>query len=131
MARVSKAAYVVVDLTGLEPEVRQEIMEDAFAGGGEYGIRVVEETVNGSVRVPIFGVYDYEAQKWEEAKAEFNITAADASDEDEARIRAGAQAQTDAAAEAERKREEDELRAITKEDAASDADKPSTNKAKR
>lgn len=129
MARVSKAAYTLVDLSDLEPEVRAEIIEDAYAGGGEFGIKVVEETVSGSVRTPIFGFYDFEAHLWDEAKEAFGIKSNGASDEEEARIRAGAAQATEAEADTVREAEEAEIRRIAGDDEGDAVVKP--NKAKR
>lgn len=105
-----KAAYTLVDLSDLPADVRQEIMEDALAGGGEYGLRVVEEVHNGAARAQIFGYYrdvkkadgtfftrkndaggeveiGNDETKWNAAKAEFGITS---SDEDDAAVSAEA-----------------------------------------
>src|SRR6478736_4440190 len=97
----SKAAYTLVDLSELDPEVRREILEDAEGGGGVYGIRVVDE------------------HKWEAAKEEFGITSTVVTEEDEAALREAAVAQTDEQAEAIREKEEAAVRAVTKEDASS------------
>lgn len=71
----SKAAYTLVDLSALHEETRKDILADALEGGGTYGIRVVEESVNGGARAPIFGVYNEgpDADKWTEAKKELGL----------------------------------------------------------
>lgn len=76
----SKAAYVLVDLSDLPADIKQEVLEDALAGGGEYGVRVVEEVHNGPARAQIFGVYDHDADKWDEAKKELGITGSEVED---------------------------------------------------
>lgn len=135
----SKAAYSLVDISDLPRDVRDAIIEDAQAGGGEYGVRVVEEMVNGPVRSPIYGVYDFDAEKWDAAKAELGIVATDIPDnevqsetdvderEDAQRAAARESAQTEAAR--IREAEEAEVRRVTKED-EDKPDKPK-NKAPR
>lgn len=73
----SAQAYTLVDLSGLHPETRKDIMLDAGAGGGTYGIRVVEEAVNGGSRAPIYGYYKNgpDAERWDGAKKELGIDA--------------------------------------------------------
>jgi hypothetical protein len=41
-----------------DDELRKDIILDASEGGGIYGIRVVEESVNGPIRAPIYGYYN-------------------------------------------------------------------------
>lgn len=79
-ATKSKAAYTLVDLSDLPADVRQEVMEDALAGGGEYGVRVVEEVHNGAARAQIFGYYHADQEKWDEAKKELGITGSEVED---------------------------------------------------
>jgi hypothetical protein len=72
----SAAAYSLVDLSDLDPELRDDIILDASEGGGLYGIRVVEESVNGAARAPIYGVYKDgpDAERWEKAKKTLGIS---------------------------------------------------------
>lgn len=81
-AHLSAAAYTLVDLSGLDNETRQTITEDAYAGGGQFGVRVVEESVNGGARAPIFGYYKggEEEERWQEAKDELGISASEVDD---------------------------------------------------
>lgn len=71
----SKAAYALVDLSELHEETRKDIIADALEGGGTYGIRVVEEAINGAARAPLFGVYldGPDAEKWANAKKELGL----------------------------------------------------------
>lgn len=71
----SAAAYSLLDLSDLDDDLRKDIIEDAHAGGGVYGIRVVEESVNGPARAPIYGVYKDgpDADRWSDAKKELGI----------------------------------------------------------
>lgn len=85
MARRSKdvsAAYTLIDLSDLPDDVRQDIIEDATGGGGnEYGVRVVEEAVNGPARQALFGVYKGDdADKWAAAKEELGISGSEVDD---------------------------------------------------
>lgn len=72
---LSAAAYTLVDLNDLEDELRLDIIEDASMGGGRYGIRVVEEAVNGAARAPIYGYYNDgpDAERWAAAKEELGL----------------------------------------------------------
>lgn len=96
----SKAAYKLVDLESLDRETRDAIIEDAQLGGGTYGIRVVEESVNGPARAPIFGYYmdTADEERWEEAKAELGIDplTVEASDEEALRVAANERAEKEA-----------------------------------
>lgn len=78
----SKAAYFLVDLTELDAETRKELIEDAQAGGGEYGLQVVEIVHNGPAQSPIYGVYNFNQEKWDAAKEEFGISSSDVADEE-------------------------------------------------
>lgn len=69
----SRAAYTLVDLSEVPSQYLQAILEDAALGGGEYGVRVVEESVNGGASHPIYGVYEHDVEKWEEAKLEMEV----------------------------------------------------------
>lgn len=83
MARTpSKAAYYLVDISELPSDLKAEILEDAAAGGGEYGIRVVEEIHNGPARANIYGVYyGVDDEKWQAAKEELGISSSTVADE--------------------------------------------------
>lgn len=153
MARKSKAAYRLVDLSELSDEQRRDVIEDAMMGAGEYGVREVEVVHNGPARQSIYGVYfGPDEAKWETALKEFGEEPEELSEEEqEAReeVLRGRQ-QEIAAAEAERVREaeEREVRRIAGDDAAgnkapdeqaraeakardkAEKDKASTNKAK-
>lgn len=82
MARAqSKAAYYLVDLSELPTDVKNDILEDAAAGGGDYGCRVVEEIHNGPARAALYGVYYGEDdEKWQKAKADFGISGSEVED---------------------------------------------------
>ena len=81
-AALSAAAYVLVDLSDLDDDVRKDIVEDASAGGGTYGIRVVEEVINGAASAPLFGYYKGGAdeERWTDAKKELGLSASEADD---------------------------------------------------
>lgn len=83
------AAYTLVDLSGLHKETRDDIIRDAREGGGIYGVRVVEESVNGGARAPIFGVYNDgpDAERWVDAKKKLGISGEEI---DDAQVYAGA-----------------------------------------
>lgn len=78
----SAAAYSLLDLSELDEDLRKDIIEDAHAGGGVYGIRVVEESVNGPARAPIYGVYKEgpDADRWSDAKKELGISGSEIDD---------------------------------------------------
>jgi len=78
------AAYTLVDLSDLHEETRKDIIEDAYAGGGVYGVRVVEESVNGAARAPLFGVYKMgqDASRWEDAKKELGLGSTEVGDDE-------------------------------------------------
>lgn len=129
----SAAAYFLVDLSELSAETRQMIMEDAYAGGGDYGVTVVEEIHNGPARQPIFGVYfdtpetaleKQSERKWGETKATLGLSTATDAEADPEALRAKADAVATASAEATQAAEDAELRRITGEEAPA-------NKAKR
>lgn len=119
----SKAAYTLVDLSDLPADVRKEVMEDALAGGGEYGVRVVEEVHNGAARAQIFGYYHTDQDKWEDAKKELGITGSEVDDGEvtgeagtdlrsEAMLRQGAEQRAAAEADAIRTAEDDAVKAV-------------------
>lgn len=122
------AAYTLVDISELPDEIRDDIIEDANAGGGQYGIRVVEESVNGGARAPIYGYYrdGEDAERWTKAKKKFNLSAAEVDDGDvvgagvditdprrEAAIREGAAQRAEQQADRIRAGEDAEVEAIT------------------
>lgn len=111
----SAAAYTLVDMSDLDEDVRKEIVEDAAAGGGNYGIRVVEESINGGARAPIYGYYKDgpDADRWEEAKKQFGLSAAEGDD---------AEARAAASGEVTDPRREAALRQAAEERARADAD---------
>jgi len=143
MARInkSKAAYFLVDLTLLSAEDAKLIIEDAAMGGGEFGVRVVEEVHNGPASQPIYGVYydvvpgTGDETKWNAAKAEFGISVDELGVEkteeeqlaemeaEEARLRAAAASDAEAEAERVRAAEEAELEAVTKQNASANKNK--------
>lgn len=127
--RVSKAAYSLVDLGSLNSQFRREVVEDAEAGGGEFGVRVVEEAHNGPARSPIYGYYhdvlaadgvtvlSNDETKWNEAKAKFDVEEVDEDDDDvEERLRRSAAEGADETAEKVRLAEDARVAAVTKED---------------
>lgn len=133
----SKAAYTLVDLSGLPAEIRQDVQTDALAGGGEYGIRVVEEIHNGAARAQIFGVYNGEdAEKWEEAKknlgissdeiddSEVNAATAEANPRTEAALRQAAEQRANAEAEAARTTDDENVRKVLEGDSDVPANSP-------
>lgn len=70
--RISKAAYFLIDIHRLPPEARREVIEDAAAGGGTYGVQVVEIAHNGPATQAIYGVYYDTAgtNRWRAGKTE-------------------------------------------------------------
>lgn len=128
-AKHSAAAYTLVDLSDLDDDLRKDIVEDATAGGGLYGIRVVEESVNGGARSPIFGVYKDgpDADRWTQAKKDLEITGTTVDDSEAyagtgievtdplraAALREAAAQKADALADSIRAGENDALAAIT------------------
>lgn len=126
---VAAAAYTLVDLSDLDTDLQKDIIEDANAGGGEYGIRVVEESVNGGARAPIYGYYKDgpDAKRWEDAKTELGISGSEIADGDvvgaigvdisdprrEAALREAAAQQAEAQADRIRAGEADAIRSIT------------------
>lgn len=116
-ALLSAAAYTLVDLTSLDRETQREIVEDANLGGGRFGIRVVEESVNGGARAPIYGYYKggEDEERWNEAKEELGLTASDV-DDDEARAASGVEVLSDP-------RREAALREAAAQRAAGEADR--------
>ena len=76
------AAYTLVDLSDLHKETRDDIIADAREGGGVYGVRVVEESVNGGARAPIYGVYNNgpDAERWADAKKKLGLGSTEVDD---------------------------------------------------
>lgn len=127
--RQSKAAYTLVDLSDLDEDLRKDIMRDAVEGGGIYGIRVVEESVNGGARAPIYGVYNDgpDADRWNTAKQKLDIEGDEVDDSSvysgagvevtdprkEAALREGAAIKAEQEARRLRAAEVDEVTAIT------------------
>ncbi len=125
----SRAAYTLVDLSDLHPDLQKDIIADANEGAGAYGIRVVEESVNGPARAPIYGYYNDgpDAERWAAAKKELDIEGAEVADGDvytsagieindaarEAALREQAAARALAEAEAIRTAEDRDVSAIT------------------
>lgn len=125
----SKAAYTLVDLSDLDDELRKDIILDASEGGGIYGVRVVEEAVNGGARAPIYGVYNDgpDADRWAKAKDKLGISGEQVDDSEvytgagvevfdprkEAALRQAAAEKALGDAEALRSAERDEVAAIT------------------
>lgn len=137
----TRAAYTLVDLSDLDIDLQKDIIEDANAGGGEYGIRVVEEVVNGGARAPIYGYYKEgpDAERWAAAKTELGISGSEIADGDvagaavavvdprrEAAIREAAAQNAEAEADRIRAGESEALRAITGDDDEVDTGRPRT-----
>ena len=112
-AERGKAAYKLVNLYDLPVEIQ----EDAAIGGGEYGVKVVEESVNGPVRGPLYGYYMADEEKVLEAIALFGAEAPTDLDEDTAREAAKARVDADAKSLADA--EDARISAIAKTDAKS------------
>jgi uncharacterized protein YuzE len=85
----SQQAYTLVDVNSIDDdELRKDILLDASEGGGIYGIRVVEESVNGPIRAPIYGYYkgtEFE-DRWNDAKDKLGLGAEEV---DDAAVRGG------------------------------------------
>jgi hypothetical protein len=94
----SKAAYTLVDLSEVPAEYLQDILEDAATGGGEYGVRVVEESINGGASHPIYGVYDHDVAKWEQAKEEMGAGTLTLTEEEAEKREEALRSQAEAAA---------------------------------
>jgi hypothetical protein len=77
------AAYQLVDISALDPQDRRVLVEDARAGGGTYGLRVVEEAINGGASAPIYGFYKgtREEELWNKTKEDFGLEAEDVADD--------------------------------------------------
>ena len=128
----SKTAYTLVDLSDLDKELREDIILDASEGGGIYGVRVVEEAVNGGARAPIYGVYSDgpDAERWAEAKDKLGLSGEQVDDSEayasagievtdprrEAALRQAASEKALGEAEALRSAERTEVAAITGDD---------------
>lgn len=126
---VSNAAYTLVDLSGLDPEDRKAIENDAANGGRTYGVRVVEEAVFGGARSPLYGVYKDgpDAERWAAAKKEYGLGSTEVEDASvlpgglgvdprrEAALREAAAQRAAAEADAIRAGEEAAIREITGE----------------
>lgn len=132
----SKAAYKLVDLEGLDRETRNSIIEDAQLGGGTYGIRVVEESVNGPARAPIYGYYmgTADEERWEEAKAELGIDPLTVEASDEEKLREAANNRATEEAEKASAAEDAEVALIVKDGQTEEIEQPApakktTNKA--
>jgi uncharacterized protein YuzE len=85
----SQQAYTLVDVNSIDDdELRKDILLDASEGGGIYGIRVVEESVNGPIRAPVYGYYngtEFE-DRWNAAKDQLGLGAEEV---DDAAVRGG------------------------------------------
>lgn len=84
----SKQAYTLVDINSIEDdELRKDIILDASEGGGIYGIRVVEESVNGPIRAPLYGYYNgtEHEDRWNDAKEKLGLSGEEV---DDAEVRA-------------------------------------------
>lgn len=94
----SMAAYVIVNIAAFSEAAQAELIDDAAAGGKTYGLRVVEEYINGPARQPVYGVYKDDEELWNETKAQLGIEeeALDAEEPDEDALREAAQQQADA-----------------------------------
>lgn len=125
----SRQAYTLVDINSIEDdELRKDIILDASEGGGIYGIRVVEESVNGAVRAPIYGYYngtEFE-DRWNSAKEKLGLDGEEIDDAEvrsggpdvtdprrEAALREQAEESANTAADRQRASEEKEVSAIT------------------
>ena len=69
----SVPAYRHVNVGCIAEDIRGEILEDAEAGGREYGLKVVEIAYNGPAQTNIYGVYTHDEDLWAAAKAELGI----------------------------------------------------------
>lgn len=143
MARVpSKAAYYLVDLSELPLDIKREIILGAEAGGGDYGVRVVEEIHNGPARQNLYGVYyGPDDELWQKAKADFGIASEQVADEavsgeapvdpaKEAALRQAAEEAATAEADRIRTAEATEIAAVTG-DEVDTTTAASTNKANK
>lgn len=109
----SAAAYRHVDVTCIPQEHREEILNDAEAGGREFGLCVVEQAHNGPAITNIYGVYKGDAEAaWELTKEEFGFS----EENPDVNLTAKAVDDASAAAEAARAAEEAELAKIAGED---------------
>lgn len=126
--RSTAAAYTLIDVSALPDEIRQQVIDDALIGGPDFGVRVVEEAVNGPARSAIFGVYKGEdEERWKEAKKELKISSTEIPDGEvapsgasvdvdprrEAALRQAAAEQAAAQADNVRTAEDAEVEAIT------------------
>lgn len=111
----AKAAYSVVDITKFPADVQEALVADAANGATLYGLRVVEEYINGPARSAVYGVYNggEDEGKWKAALAEIGESADDA-DEEAIRLAAEEKAAADAAEATER--QERSVRAVTEKE---------------
>lgn len=120
----TRQAYTLVDINSIEDdELRKDIILDASEGGGIYGIRVVEESVNGPIRAPIYGYYhgtEHE-DRWNSAKDKLGLSGEEVDDD---QVRSGGPDVTDARTEAALREQAEEASATAAERqrAAEDAD---------
>lgn len=128
-----KAAYKLVDLNELDNETRKAIEEDAQLGGGTYGIRVVEESVNGPSRAPIYGYYKDTAdeERWNDAKDKLGIDPLTVEAADEATLREAAQERSAKAAEKANSDEAAEIALIVKDGKTEEIPQPEKAKANK
>lgn len=109
-----KQAYRRVDISCIPDEALPEILSDVEAGGKEFGLQIVETVHNGPAVAPIYGVYNFDEERWAETQSEFGFEEELNEDNEEALTKA-AQAKAEREAEEARKKEEEEIAAITGE----------------
>jgi hypothetical protein len=101
----SEPAYRLVDLSILDPADRTEVIEDAVAGGADFGVKVVEINHNGPAQTNVYGVYvkgaegekHSDLEKWEAFLEDVGVSE-DAVDEETIRAASAASADDQAAA---------------------------------
>jgi len=117
-----RAAYKIVDLSKLDKKIAAELIEDAQAGGVEYGLRVVETAINGASETPIYGVYyGDDEDKFADAEARLRVEDGElvdlgVEDEDADDLRRDAQTITDEEAKVATEAEEKAIREVTKDE---------------
>jgi hypothetical protein len=124
----SRQAYTLVDINSIDDdELRKDIILDASEGGGIYGLRVVEEAVNGPIRAPIYGYYngtEFE-DRWNSAKDKLGLSGEEVDDAEvrggpdvtdprrEAALREQAEESADVAAQRQRAAEDADVAQVT------------------
>lgn len=109
-------AYHYVDLGKLPTETRTLVRQDAFNGGPQTGVVVVESRIKGPVSKPIFGIYKGDAlKKWEKFRKDNKLEDIILDEEALKALAESTKAEVEAAADAAKAKEDADLAAIVKD----------------